>query len=304
MISRKGNVEIKCHKCGKNESFRVGGITITEDMHQIRIEGGHGDEFPQDMDVLAFDICGTCLKSWVDGFEHCGGNVRNWHNPLEEALDVPLADIVRLVSKYNDHPDPAANEARIWESLSMLDRLDAYVLPSPSGWHELGARYGDQPHQYVSFTADKGPDLEALLKKATRGGNPWSQPAHQGGITRDIIRELGVLHRCAHREKIDAFVEANRTEIISAAWDMSEVICKWHTLGAVFYHAQPRDKYGRSTVQPTPESEIRVFHAANGPKIVAAAERLMSLGPDTHSGFSAAIDIVVRDAINNIKEGS
>ena len=32
MISRKGDVEIKCHKCGKVKSFRVGGITIAEDV--------------------------------------------------------------------------------------------------------------------------------------------------------------------------------------------------------------------------------------------------------------------------------
>ena len=115
----------------------------------------------------------------------------------------------------------------------------------------------------------------------------------------DVIRELGVLVNRAHREKIDAFVEANRAEIISAARDMSEVLCKWRTLCAVFYHAQPRDKYGRVTVQPTPESEIRVFHAANGPKIVAEVERLKSLDPDTVSGLYAALDIVVQDSINN-----
>jgi len=70
MISRKGDVAIKCHKCSKEvNSFKVGGITVAEDMHQIRIEGGHGDEFPQDMDILAFDVCGTCLRSWVNGFE-------------------------------------------------------------------------------------------------------------------------------------------------------------------------------------------------------------------------------------------
>jgi hypothetical protein len=70
MKSRKGDVAIKCHKCGKEMSFKVGGITIAEDMHEIRIEGGHGDEVPQDMDVLAFDICGTCLKGWVEEFKH------------------------------------------------------------------------------------------------------------------------------------------------------------------------------------------------------------------------------------------
>jgi len=71
MISRKGDLAIKCHKCGKAKPFRVGGITIAEDMHEIRIEGGHGDEFPQDLEVLAFDICGTCLQNFVDEFEHC-----------------------------------------------------------------------------------------------------------------------------------------------------------------------------------------------------------------------------------------
>ena len=94
-------------------------------------------------------------------------------------------------------------------------------------------------------------------------------------------------------------MEENREQIISAARDMSEVLCKWRTLCAVFYHAQPRDKYGRVTVQPTPESEIRVFHAANGPKIVAEVERLKSLDPDTVSGLYAALDIVVQDSINN-----
>ena len=70
MISWRGDVAIKCHKCSKEaNSFKVGGITVAEDTHQIRIEGGHGDEFPQDMDILAFDVCGTCLRSWVNGFE-------------------------------------------------------------------------------------------------------------------------------------------------------------------------------------------------------------------------------------------
>ena len=123
----------------------------------------------------------------------------------------------------------------------------------------------------------------------------------------DVIRELGVLVNRAQREKVnraqreklDAFVEENRAEIISSAWGMSEVLCKWRTLCAVWERSQPRDKYGRVTAQPTPESEIRVFHAANGPKIVAEVERLKSLDPDTVSGLYAALDIVVQDSINN-----
>ena len=69
MISRKKGSQIKCHGCGKSQSFEVGEITVAEDFHLIKIEGGYGDEFPQDLESISFDICGTCLKEWVDGFE-------------------------------------------------------------------------------------------------------------------------------------------------------------------------------------------------------------------------------------------
>ena len=69
MISRKKGSTITCHGCGKSKSFEVGEITVAEDFHLIKIEGGYGDEFPQDLESISFDICGTCLKEWVDGFE-------------------------------------------------------------------------------------------------------------------------------------------------------------------------------------------------------------------------------------------
>ena len=69
MISRKKGSTITCHGCGKSKSFEVGEITVAEDFHLIKIEGGYGDEFPQDLESISFDICGMCLKEWVDGFE-------------------------------------------------------------------------------------------------------------------------------------------------------------------------------------------------------------------------------------------
>ena len=95
--------------------------------------------------------------------------MRHWHNPFEEARDVRLDDILDLVSRYNNHLVQHVDErkARLREWLSQHDRLDADILPSPSGWHNLGARYGNEPHEYVSFTLNKGPDLDALFARST-----------------------------------------------------------------------------------------------------------------------------------------
>jgi len=35
-----------------------------------------------------------------------------------------------------------------------------------SGRHCLGARYGEKGHEYMSFTVDKGIELDQLLAKA------------------------------------------------------------------------------------------------------------------------------------------
>jgi hypothetical protein len=81
------------------------------------------------------------------------------------------------VSRYNNrlvqHVDEHKAQLREW--LSQHDRLDAYILPSPSGWHNLGARYGNEPHEYVCFTADKGPDLDALFARSTPTPTPTQE---------------------------------------------------------------------------------------------------------------------------------
>lgn len=42
--------------------------------------------------------------------------------------------------------------------------LDAYILPQPSGYHDMGVRYGAEGSQYLSPAADE-PKLRALLAK-------------------------------------------------------------------------------------------------------------------------------------------
>lgn len=98
--------------------------------------------------------------------------MRHWHNHFREARDVGLDEIISLVSRYNNNPDPAGREAQIRMWLSQHKKLDAYILPQPSGWHSLGVRYGNEPHEYVSLTADRGPELDALLAGSTPSTSP------------------------------------------------------------------------------------------------------------------------------------
>ena len=93
--------------------------------------------------------------------------MRHWKNPWETARDVLLEDIIVLVSRYNNHPRPEERAEVLRRWLAQHEKLDAYIIPAPSGWHSLGARYGNGEAEYVSFTADAGPELEALLAKST-----------------------------------------------------------------------------------------------------------------------------------------
>ena len=93
--------------------------------------------------------------------------MRHWINPWAEARDVLLDDIITLVARYNNHPRPEEREQQLREWVGQYEKLDAYILPSPSGWHCLGARYGNEGAAYLSFPADKGPELNALLAKST-----------------------------------------------------------------------------------------------------------------------------------------
>jgi hypothetical protein len=92
---------------------------------------------------------------------------RHWINPWKEARDLPLDSILELASKYYNCSD---SEARLFLLKSMClqyPHLDAYIIPSNNGWHSLGARYGNEEHEYLSFTVDYGPELENLLKMST-----------------------------------------------------------------------------------------------------------------------------------------
>lgn len=44
------------------------------------------------------------------------------------------------------------------------DKLDAYILPCPSGWHCIGVRYGKEGSEYLSPFGDND-KVTALLEK-------------------------------------------------------------------------------------------------------------------------------------------
>ena len=91
--------------------------------------------------------------------------MRYWHNHYEEARDVRLDDIFDVVAA--NHPRPAERKAQLHKIVEHYEAIDAYIIPSPSGYHSLGARYGNLPHEYASFTTDRSPELDALLARST-----------------------------------------------------------------------------------------------------------------------------------------
>jgi len=89
--------------------------------------------------------------------------MRHWINPWEEARDVLVEDIIDIASRARRYLDP---EFRNWVE-QYGSKVDGYIIPSPSGWHALGVRYGNEGREYLSFTVDAGPELDALLAKST-----------------------------------------------------------------------------------------------------------------------------------------
>ncbi len=77
----------------------------------------------------------------------------HWHdyNPWADML-VYLPDLDEL-SACLDPADPL-RQKNIWMHGQKLrgrgERLDAYILPQPSGWHSCGIRYGADGSEYYS----------------------------------------------------------------------------------------------------------------------------------------------------------
>jgi hypothetical protein len=96
----------------------------------------------------------------------------HWHdfNPWADVL-VYLPDIDEAAACIRP-TDPHTVKQR-W--LRCGKKLDIYILPQPSGWHDFGVRFGPKPEQYLSPHIDRyianlllskyAPDYEFELKE-------------------------------------------------------------------------------------------------------------------------------------------
>ena len=104
----------------------------------------------------------------------------HWPNPYPEAVPVTLEELAECVQGLDlpcwdttttPHTTFTYTKDKIlqyWRNAH--PKLDAYILPQPSGWHDIGVRYGSEPHQYLSPPADKERTAELLKRKISKAG--------------------------------------------------------------------------------------------------------------------------------------
>jgi hypothetical protein len=99
-----------------------------------------------------------------------------WVNPWADAIPVPIEELAechaglgQLCRRYTNVG--VDTETFILTKENVLDswksagnKLDAYILPQPSGYHSIGIRYGAEGYEYLSPAGDKE-KVQALLDK-------------------------------------------------------------------------------------------------------------------------------------------
>lgn len=98
----------------------------------------------------------------------------HWVNPWDDAIPVPIEELVECAmgigESWRDHRTDTSfimtKEIMLEHWKQSGDKLDAYILPCPSGWHCIGIRYGAEGSQYLSPAGDKD-KVTALLRKYT-----------------------------------------------------------------------------------------------------------------------------------------
>jgi hypothetical protein len=95
----------------------------------------------------------------------------HWPNPWPDVIYVPIEELAACYAALGQGCTDIDGSRFVWTVDRVLehwsqagDKLDAYILPQPSGWHDIGIRYGSEGHQYLSPGADRE-RVTALLKR-------------------------------------------------------------------------------------------------------------------------------------------
>lgn len=95
----------------------------------------------------------------------------HWPNPWPDVVYVPIEELALCSEGLGkdctdiDGSRFVLTADRVLEHWRQAgDKLDAYILPQPSGWHDIGIRYGSKGHQYLSPAGNRE-RVTALLRK-------------------------------------------------------------------------------------------------------------------------------------------
>jgi hypothetical protein len=87
----------------------------------------------------------------------------HWTNPWPDAVPVPLLELARCHSGLGKLCGNVDGQRSFILTVDHIlsqwrqygDKLDAYILPAPSGWHNIGVRFGNDESEYLSPAGDK-----------------------------------------------------------------------------------------------------------------------------------------------------
>jgi hypothetical protein len=86
----------------------------------------------------------------------------HWTNPWNDAIPVTLLELAACHYGLGK-PCGALDGSSVILTIDHIlahwrqygNKLDAYILPQPNGWHSIGVRYGNEGQQYLSPAGDR-----------------------------------------------------------------------------------------------------------------------------------------------------
>lgn len=97
----------------------------------------------------------------------------HWSNPWHDVVYVTIEELAECHLGLGEMCGQMNGESFILTKEKILEHwrragveLDAYILPQPSGFHDMGIRYGAEASQYLSPAANKE-KIAILYKKYT-----------------------------------------------------------------------------------------------------------------------------------------